>query len=160
MPADRGGTYLDANVLLAYISDERGRAGVVDQLLARAASGNLRLFTSTLSIVEVAFGAGEKVDREFEPTVEATIDALWQPGSVITLAEPSVPTLTIARRYVRRAVESGRSVKPLDAVHLATAVAAKVDRLLTYEEEPRRAYWAELTGLAVEEPSVAQMPLL
>lgn len=76
------------------------------------------------------------------------------------LVDPSVRILRVARSYVRGAMPTGRVVKPIDSVHLATAVQHRVDTLLTYEEQSRRAYWAEITGLAVEEPSVDQMPML
>lgn len=48
----------------------------------------------------------------------------------------------------------------MDAIHLATAVAADVEKFFTYEKEETQKVWAEITGLVVEEPNVEQPPLL
>ncbi len=49
------------------------------------------------------------------------------------------------------------SIPSMSSIWL-TRWAAKVGGLWTYEQEGRRAHWAELTGLPVEEPSVDQVP--
>jgi len=71
MPAELPAAYFDANVVLAYVSGEAHRAVVVRELLRQADDGRRRIYTSTLSIVEVAFGAQEKengvLDDEIEP---------------------------------------------------------------------------------------------
>lgn len=59
MRADLPAVYMDANVLLAFVSGEAGRAPVVRELLRRSEAGLLNVVTSSLSIVEVAFGAQE-----------------------------------------------------------------------------------------------------
>ena len=42
--------YLDANVLIAYVADEEGRAGVVQSVLEDARGKKIELITSVLSI--------------------------------------------------------------------------------------------------------------
>lgn len=157
MPSDIPTVYLDANVLLAYISGEEERADVVESVLVAAGEEKLKVQTSTLSIVEVAYGASEKNQQQLDDDVEDAIDELWQAGSPILLIEPSVVVMRTARQLVRRAVADGRSLKPPDSVHLATATFhPETTHVFTYEVENRRRYWADLTGLRVVEPYVAE----
>ncbi len=161
MPVELERAYFDANVFLAYVSDEPDRAAIVEALLVAARKGDLVVLTSTASVVEVAFGAEEKAQRELDPVVESAIAELWHPESPVTLVEPSVLVMTEARDLIRRnLVEGGARLTPLDAVHLASAVRFRADRFFTYESaNNRRTRWADLTGLVVEEPSIAQPPL-
>ena len=124
MPAELPAAYFDANVALAYVSGEAHRAVVVRELLRQADDGRRRIYTSTLSIVEVAFGAQEKGQGVLDKETEARIDGLWPPdGRPIALVEPSVAVMRRARRLIRTAMTTGRSLKAADAVHLATALA-------------------------------------
>ena len=56
MPASPHRVYFDANVFLAYVSNEDGRAAVVRSLLAEAQRAQIEIVTSVLSIAEVAYG--------------------------------------------------------------------------------------------------------
>lgn len=161
MPAEQERVYLDANVFLAYVSGEDGRANTVEALLVAARKGELVVLSSTVSVVEVAFGAEEKVQRVLEPATEQAIDELWHPTSPVTLVEPSVLVMREARDLIRKNLaEGGARLTPLDAVHLASAVRFEVDRFFTYESANNRPkQWADLTGLVVEEPVVAEPPL-
>lgn len=157
MTSEAPTAYLDANVLLAYIRGEETRVDAVESVLTAAGEGKLSVHTSTLSIVEVAYGADEKEQQQLDGQVERTIDELWQAGSPVLLIEPSVVVMRIARQLVRRAIAGGRSLKPADSVHLATALFhPETTHVFTYEKESRRQYWAELTGLEVAEPYVAE----
>jgi predicted nucleic acid-binding protein len=60
MPANPRRIYFDANVFLAYISSEEGRAGTVQSVIEEARRGEIEIITSILSIAEVAFAAHEK----------------------------------------------------------------------------------------------------
>jgi len=151
--------YLDANVLLAYISGEADRSDIVEQLLSEAAEGKRSLVTSTLSIVEVAYAVSD-LEIDLSDASEQAIDELWAPTSPILLVEPSIAVMRRARGFLRKAKGAGRSLKPADSIHLATAVTVpSMGTLLTYEAENTRILWAEVTGLAVAEPDVEQRQL-
>lgn len=79
----------------------------------------------------------------------------------MTLVEPSVLVMREARDLIRKNLaDGGARLTPLDAVHLASAVRFQVDRFFTYESANNRPrQWADLTGLVVEEPVVAEPPL-
>lgn len=156
MPSDHGMTYLDANVMLAYIRSEEERSDTVEQILSEAAEGRRQLLTSTLSIVEVAYAFRQQADsHEADQRIESAIDALWAPASPIRLIEPSIPVMFKARSLLRQAIagKGKGALKPADAVHLASAsIAPDIHEILTYEKENTRNAWTELTGIAVEEP--------
>lgn len=161
MPAEQPAAYLDANVFLAYVSREQGRTKVVRELLKHGDEGQRRLFTSTLSIVEVAFGAQEKEGRALRPETEDQIETLWsESGRPVVLVEPTASIMRKARGLIREEMVAGRRLTAADAVHLASAQAAGAKVFFTYEEAGRRSTWAELTGLDVTEPFVNQEPML
>lgn len=161
MPAELPSAYVDANVALAYVSGEAHRKTIVREILQQAIGGQRRIYTSTLSIVEVAFGAQEKIQRALDDEIESRIDRLWPAtGAPIALVEPSTSVMRRARGLVRTAMADGRSLQAADAVHLATAQTVRAEVFYTYESAARRSAWSELTGLTVEEPRVEQEPML
>ena len=113
--------YWDANAFLSYINGDAGRLPTLDGLLQRAAAGDAVIYTSALSLVEVAFGAAEQQQRALDPQTEQRIDQLWNDPKAVTVVEFHPGIGRAARDLVRNAITQGRSLKPLDAVHLATA---------------------------------------
>ena len=146
--------YLDANVLLSYVNDERERAETVQSLLEDAESGIVHLYTSYLSIAEVAYIASDQ-----EPNGgtgdEASIDELWTPSSPITLAEVSIPVARMARSVIRKArLNNVKHVRSADAIHLASAEVNKCDLFFTYEKKSTRTGWDTLIRPDISEPYV------
>ncbi len=159
MPGRSRRIYFDANVFLAFVSDEPGRAAVVEEQLRQSQAGSVAVLTSTVSIAEVAYGAEEKSQQSLDVDIEARIDGLWAPGGPVTLVEASRLVLVTARSLIRSNLALGYGrLTPLDAIHLATALVEKVDTMATYETNAC-ARWATLTGLLVTEPEVYQPPL-
>lgn len=144
--------YLDANVLIAYVADEQDRAGVVAAVLADARDEKIELFTSVLSIAEVAYVSTDQPDVDPQNSEEA-IDQLWVPASPITVTDVSTRVAREARAIIRKSRgPATRTVKPADAIHLASAAISQCDRLFTYEGESTRGQWHGLTGLNIVEP--------
>ena len=85
MPAECATAYFDANVILAFVSEEEHRAIVVRELLRQGDQGHRRIYTSTLSIAEVAFGAQKTGRSATRPRPGSTpIPALRSSGSSST----------------------------------------------------------------------------
>src|SRR5438874_2710843 len=158
MPAEAEAVYLDASVLLAYVSGEEGRAEVVGQVLTAAAEGKLQLRTSTISIAEVAVGVWDVAAAAPTREAEAAIDLLWHPESVIGLIDASSAVMRRARDMIRKAKVLGYGLRSADAIHLASAVTLPdTTRIFVYERKAPR--WAELAGLEAGEPFVVEPPL-
>lgn len=130
--------YWDANLILTWIEKHPvERLPVLDALIDAAATGKLRIYTSIMSMTEVAFGQHEKDRRSLDPDVEAAIDDLWQDYSVLTLVEYHQIIARNARQLIRHVAGEGLSLKPADAIHLATAEHLGVAEFHSYDTKLR-----------------------
>ena len=152
MPDNVPRVYADANVLLAYVGNEAGRADTVESILEDARQSRVELLTSVLSIAEVAYVQTDS-SADFSPAGDAAIDELWKPASPITLVDISETVAREARGVIRQAKQtSAGRVRSADAIHLASAQLHGCDRFFTYEHDNMRQRWATLIGASVTEP--------
>ena len=86
---DRIRLYWDADVWLSYINGIAGPLPILDALLAESGSsnGSIRIYTSELSKVEVAYAQQEQDRRTLDPDVEERIDRLWADRNTIQIVE-------------------------------------------------------------------------
>ncbi|MCY4578941.1 MAG: PIN domain-containing protein [Chloroflexi bacterium] len=127
--------YWDSNAFLSYMNELPDRMPVLDVLLEASAQvgGAVKIHTSTLAQVEVAFAASEQAQEVLDPRVEQSLNELWADAETVISVEYHVGIGQIARNLIRNAVSRGWSLKPLDAIHLSTA------------------QWLSNSGLALEE---------
>jgi len=152
MPADPRRLYFDANVFLAYVGNEEGRADTVQALLDEARRAEIVIVTSVLSIAEVAYGADER-DQGLTDAGEEAIEQLWTPRSPVTLVDVSQAVTRNARTIIRVAKMQGLTgFRGADAVHLATARMFGCNVIFTYEAEARRMRWQQIAEIPVSEP--------
>jgi len=119
--------------------------------------GDLQIHTSVLSIAEVAFAKSEKRERQLSEEVEAKIEKLWVPPSPIKLYEISQHVANEAKLLMRQAMLKGWALKPLDAIHLATAKRRQVDEFHTYDFA-RLAKYSAITGYPIVQPRTDRLP--
>ncbi len=150
--------YWDSSVLLAYVNADRGHIGDIDAVLEEAARGVIELVTSTVTIAEVAFGAAEQQGQALDPAVEAKIGALWQPSSPVKLVEFHALIAAEAVQLIRQVLPAGLSLKPMDAIHLATASRMKVQRIETYDDKWPK--FAAHLGIPIQAPAPIQPKLI
>jgi len=103
-----------------------------------------------VSIAEVAFAKAEKDGKALDAEIEAKIDALWNDRSVVRLVEFNEIIARGARALLRRNIESGRRLKPMDAIHLAIAQNRAVAEFHT-TDGPLESDWQDL-GFPVRDP--------
>lgn len=150
--------YWDACVMLSYIDDEPERAPNISALLGEAREGRIEIYTSVVSITEVAFGAVEKTNRQLSEEVEEQIQHLWTPGSPINLVEVSLLVVEKARDIMRDAIPEGAKIaKPMDAIHVASAQRLGANLLHSYDGDLRKI--AKRVGLESDEPNPSNIPL-
>ena len=127
--------YWDSNVFLSYMNELSDRMPVLDVLFETSSrvAGSVKIHTSTLTQVEVAFAASEQTQQVLDPQVEQALNDLWADQEVVVTVEYHTGIGQIAKSLIRDAITRGWSLKPLDAVHLATA------------------QWLSISGLALEE---------
>lgn len=165
MPESRGIIYWDACNFLSYINGISDRLPVLEALLEVSASDNgaIKIYTSVLSKVEVSFGATEQRRQVLDPVVEQAIESLWADPGAIVLVEYHDGVGRGASQLMRDAITRGWSLKPLDAIHLATArwlsiVEMIVDEYQTYDTQLFK--YQDVIGISVLEPHVIQPNLL
>lgn len=140
----------DSCVLLSYINQVPQRIPVLDGMLAAARGGAIRLFVSTLSIVEVAFAQSEKMNRELKVEELQKIDGLWLDG-IITPVEVDTLIAQRARQLVRAGLRFDWKLKAPDAVHLATAEHLDAYEFHTYDAPLKK--YEEFVGCPITEPN-------
>ena len=149
--------YWDSNCFLAYVNAETDRVDVLAALLASSARGDVELYSSTVSQTEVAFSDSERRRRTLDPETERRIDDLMRNPRIVTLVDFNDSIGRTARSMTRDAVARGWSLKPLDAIHLATArwlrgANGGVEEFHTYDNRLFR--YADICGFPILEPYI------
>lgn len=121
MPASGPRVYWDSCVFIDYIEREPGIIATLDAIVAAAERDELQIVTSTLSMAEVAFATSERMPGPVDPAMFAIADAMWSDRRLVTAVEVDAVVAMLAREIIRRGLNEGRSLKPPDAIHLATA---------------------------------------
>lgn len=148
--------YWDSNVFLSAINASKDRLPVIEAILDDCDHGDVEIYTSVLSITEVAFADSEKTERRLSPETQARIDKLWMPPSPIRVEEMSHPVANEARNLMRQAIVEGWTLKPPDAIHLASAKRRLVHEFHTYDVR-RLSKFASITRYAIIEPRVDRL---
>lgn len=154
MPDVRRLIYWDACVFLDWVNGIPEKLPILDAIIDRAGlRGDVEIVTSTLSITEVAIGRLTQAGSGLDPSIEARIDALWT-DPVIKQIEFHRAIAFEARDLVRAVKLSARSLKPMDAIHLATARRIGASEFQTYND--RLLKLPPIVGLPITEPTILQ----
>lgn len=154
--------YWDSCVFLSYVSRIPERIIVLENILDEAQQkSDIKIISSAVAIAEVVFVSGHGPGRRMPLEQEKLIDELWQ-VSFVELVEASPPLFFEARQLMRQAADEGRSLKVLDAIHLATAAwfhrqITPLDEVHTYD--PKWEKFGSDIGLSICEPRLLQPPL-
>ena len=127
----------------------------LDAILDMSARGEIQLHTSEVSRVEVAFALVERQRRALDSQTEELIDSLWADTATITMVEYHSGISSVARGLMRQAVPHDWRLKPLDAIHLATAqwlldVGIQVAGFHTYDKSLEK--YGSMVGFKICEP--------
>lgn len=138
--------YWDSCVFIAFIQGEDGRADVIERLLRDAEEGRLQIVTSALTLVEVSrLPDGPPITDEDDKRLQSYFEHRF-----IHLVELNRFIAGQARRIARQ-----HGVPNNDAIHVATAIAAKAQRFFTYDEDDLIAK----SGQIGDPPLVIQQPV-
>ena len=153
--------YWDSCVVLAYMNAEQERLPTIEAIIQNVAksNGQTKLVTSMIAKVEIAYIALEKDKRTLDPAIEKRFDDFWHDDSIIELVELHDEIARLARSLMRQTIASGRrTLKPFDAIHLATAKSIGAKEFQTYNIKDFEQL-STSTGLTVCEPHIDQLIL-
>lgn len=127
--------YWDACVFLSHLDQDQKRSPDIDGVLKEIedSQGTRKIATSIVSKVEVAFVENER-QAGLSDDIEQTLDDLWSDDSQLEMVELHEFITRKARALMRQCVAEGKPViKPLDAIHVATAEWLGASELHTYD---------------------------
>lgn len=123
----------DANVFLSYVNGIPSRLPDIDALLDEARQKKVEIVTSSVSITEVAYGAMEQGALDW--SIDEKIDRLWVPPSPVQVVDFYRSIAYRAKGLVRRGMLENRKLRPVDAIHLSTALQLGATELNTYDKD-------------------------
>lgn len=145
--------YWDACPFCAVFNKESGRVENCRQVLKSAESGEIRIVTSALTVAEVVRVQDmARLPRE----KEGILHDFFQHEFIIVV---SVDWFVSTR--ARRLIFDYPTLKPMDAIHLATAIKGKAFEMHTYDKS-----LLDLTEkigvppMPIRHPSIPQPPLI
>jgi predicted nucleic acid-binding protein len=152
MPGRAELIYWDSCVFVSYIEGHASRmpdlAGLMEEVTR--SNGLKRIATSVVSKVEVAFAEHERSRACLDPAIEQQLDAMWD-DDLLELVELHELVARKARDLMRGRVAQGLApLKPMDAIHLASALWLQAGALHTYDEQLLS--YDRYDGLTVCEP--------
>ena len=163
-------TYLDTTVFLWYFNKPRAvdavtleeaqeRQVVARTLLEEAQQNKRKILTSIYTKIEVAFIDEEKSIKKLDPEAPAKMDALLNNISIVSLLNVSDSIAVKARDIVRMtAVSDTKTIKPKDAVHVASALIYGASELFTHDDGMCK--WDyRIEGLRICQPYLMQKPM-
>jgi predicted nucleic acid-binding protein len=142
--------YLDSSVYIAAIKGEVAEPGKGDtsaELLQLASQTFFSVFASVFVLTEVLRAKGHP---PLSLTEEKAIDR-YLAGNFITWVEVDIPLARQARDLARQ-----YSLKPVDAVHLSSAIRAGADQLLAWDGD--FPFGQTIEGVLIERPHLTDWP--
>lgn len=143
--------YLDSSVYISAIVGEEAEPGKSDlsgQILELGRTGRFQVIASTFVYAEVI---KDRMRDPLDPDQEALIDQ-YLSQDFITWVEVDLP---IAKKA--RSISRFQGLKPVDAIHVASALRAKCDQFLTWDESDFTE-GTEIEGIAVHRPHLTELP--
>lgn len=140
-PSDFRTIYLDSSAFIAAIKNETG-CEPIRRVLELADTEEVQVYASPLILVEARGQGRGPQDSETEKRALAILS-----GARILDVEFTRSVALRARRYV-----GAHGLKPPDAIHLASAVAAEVDLMWTLDHDFSRLWKTRVENVWVDQP--------
>ena len=157
MPSDVQRIYWDSCIVIAYFSNDPDKVNILEAVLddVSKSDGRKKIVTSLVAKVEVSFVTAERTSKHLSEDVEKKIDNFWAEDSVLELIEFHDGIASLSRRIIRDGIPNGWRLKPMDAIHLASAKWLEVTEFHTYNLSDFQRYEKDM-GFKICEPYVSQ----
>lgn len=128
MPGNNPLYYWDTCLFLAWLNDESRKSGEMDgvrEVIERLQKRDCRIMTSVLTSVEVLHG-----------NIPAGVDTMFN-GLLMRISRIGMDTkiAQLAHDIRNHYWKEGRSFKPPDVIHLATAILHRADEFHTFDTQ-------------------------
>lgn len=144
--------YWDTSVFLCFLSAvEQERRAASEAVLRDARDGRIKIVTSMVTLVEVIRPKGLPHPVQLTPEQQSKLEAMFR--------WPWLSKISVHEKVAMKAVEIARNnnLKPMDAIHAATAILAGVDEFQKWDKD----YSKVSMLLNVTEPrAVSEQPVL
>ena len=152
--------YWDSGIFLSHLNGIPERKPIIDEVVQEIRDGKDSIvLTSSVSLVEVSSALYEKMNKLLDPAVEDAIDAMFNDSDVVRIVDNGPHIALLARNITRQAIPKGLALKPMDAIHLATARWLLENGILVQEINSYDKKWAsykEFVGIEIGPPHVLQ----
>jgi len=118
--------YWDTDCFVAWLNKEYGKADKCKGVIQEAERGTIEIITSTLTIAEVLY---LKEHKKIVPEKAEQIARFFENKYILPI---------VLDRYIAemaRTIYWGSNIKPKDAVHVASAMKAKIIRFDTFDKD-------------------------
>ena len=141
------------------LQEAKERQIIARPLFEEAQQKKRKILTSIYTKIEIAFIDEEATIKRLDPAAPEKIDALLNDTNIMSLLNVSNLVAEKARGIVRLTkVSDIATVKPKDAIHIASALVYGADELFTYDEGMCK--WdSRIEGLRICKPLPPQMPM-
>ena len=133
--------YWDACVFIDFFDETPNRIAIIMDVMREVREhSNSTIYTSIFTITEVNHLAVEQRRKKLSPDTLRILDNLWGDRNLITLIEFNRTIADLARDLSRQALAFNWSLKPADAIQLASAywikqrVKRPLDEIHTYDD--------------------------
>jgi predicted nucleic acid-binding protein len=151
--------YWDTDVFLSYINEHPERLPIIEAILEEIeASKEDRIVTSTITKVEVAWRAHEKLKRTLSIEEESRIDDLWNNPNIIEPIEFNDEVALTARSLMRQGMINGWKLRTFDAIQIASAEWVQATEINTYNLSDFKKY-ESVIGIPIRNPFANQPKL-
>ena len=134
--------YVDSSVIVAWIHGEKSRTEIFTDILKAAEAGLFRIFTSSLTIVETHRPRGQDAS------------SIKKSDELLDFFEHDfLEFIDVDRRVAERAHRLCRDcrLRPCDAIHVACALKAGCEVLLTWDGDYKD---LEIPSLDIRQPEI------
>jgi len=137
---------IDTSVFLAFLKAEPGRVSQCAGLFQRAEKGEVQVITSSLTIAEVLYLNGDLLSPEDQAKIDAFFNSSWLGVALVDRL------VALEARKVAMQLKStvNHIIRAVDAIHVATAIRYKAQRLFTYDKRMKE---VDIPGLTISEPT-------
>jgi predicted nucleic acid-binding protein len=143
--------YWDSDCFLAWLQNEAGKADACREILEAADEGKILLVTSALTLAEVLYLRGRRPISKSRK--EIVVDFFR--NDYIAVRNVTRQVAELARELVW-----DQSIKPKDAVHVATVLEARLSLLNAFDESLlKKSPIAGSPQLVIAKPSVREPKL-